>query len=318
MNRMIILIGWFILLIATSVYAQEIPAKTETKYLIAYNVFVPDSTEKNYEVYVINPEGGHPKNITNHPDVAWTYLAIKDKILFISDRDTCYRCFYLYQMNHDGSEVQRITDFKLRDSWMGVRNNGQELIVNPAEDSVFYIIGRKGSLLRKVPVGLAYFNDPCFSPDGSSIVFRGAKQKFKKDNGFIDELYIMNSDGSGLQKLTTYPVGDTTAKWFNYHTGPPRFHPSGEFISYQSKQGGKSSLFAITPDGKKQWKLTNIPDNEGWHEWSPDGNWLAIETYDLEQKQFHITLMNWKTKETKQLTGNSYRFQQAPVFVEKK
>lgn len=284
-------------------------------YLIAYNVYIPDSTRNNYEVFVTNPDGTGVQNLTRHRDVAWTYLAVDDKILFISDRDTCYRCFFLYEMNADGSGLKKVTDFLLKDSWMAARNEGAELIVTPVRDSAFYIIDRLGKILHRVPVNKPYFNDPAFSPDGRQIVFRAGEKPFKKDVGFIDELYLMNWDGSGMRKLTTYPAADTTARWFNYHAGPPRWHPTENFISYQSKQQGKSSLYAVSPDGQKHWKLTSLPEQEGWHDWSPDGKWLAIETYDTAQTQFHITLVDWQRKSSRVVTGTQYKFQQAPVFV---
>ncbi len=69
---------------------------------------------------------------------------------------------------------------------------------------------------------------------------------------------------------------------------------------------------------KKQWKLTNNPMVEGWHNWSPDGNQLAFDSSDPEQSQFHIFLMDWKTKKTVQLTDTTFHYQFAPVFVKKR
>jgi TolB protein len=63
--------------------------------------------------------------------------------------------------------------------------------------------------------------------------------------------------------------------------------------------------------------LTDSQTAEGWHDWSPDGKWLAYDASDIEGKQFQIMLMNWQTKELKQLTDSSYKSQFAPVFVEK-
>ncbi|MDH3712170.1 MAG: hypothetical protein OER04_19945, partial [Cyclobacteriaceae bacterium] len=116
-------------------------------------------------------------------------------------------------------------------------------------------------------------------------------------------------------QLTAYPQSDTTAPWYAYKAGAPRWHPTEYFISYQSLQNGKYSLYAVTPDGDKQWKLTENQMQEGWHNWSPDGHWLAIELFDSAQSQFHIGLMNWETKKMEILTDSSYQYQQAPVFV---
>lgn len=75
-------------------------------------------------------------------------------------------------------------------------------------------------------------------------------------------------------------------------------------------------MYAITPGGDQR-KLTDNPQNEGWHDWSPDGNWLAIEFFDDQQSQFHIGLMDMNSKSVQILTDTTYKYQQAPVFVYK-
>ncbi|NNC84221.1 MAG: hypothetical protein HKN79_11650 [Flavobacteriales bacterium] len=304
---------------------------TESRdYLIAYNVLVPDSAnESNYEVFLTDMEGSYHRNLTNHPDVAWTYEAYDDRILFNSDRDTCYRCYFLYEMDVQGKILQKVSDIQLQDSWMGVRKEGQELLVNPKHDSVFYLIDREGNLLERLDPGMKYINDPAFSPDGLQIVFRGSlrSKKEKRDRymnvphserlekEFIDELYIMSSDGSDVRQLTHYPIGDTTALWYNYHAGPPRWHPKEGYISYQSKQDGKSSLFGVQPDGSSMGRLTDLEGQEGWHDWSPDGRYLVIEVWDLDYERSDIILYDMQRKDHKVLTGDAYDLQQAPVFV---
>lgn len=283
---------------------------------IAYNVLV-DEEKDDYDVFTVELDGSRATNITKDGDVAWCYLTGSNTIYFISDRDTCSRCFYLYAMDPDGSHIRKITTFRLRDSWMSSRNGDTELVVNPhpSVDSVFYIIDTAGTVLRKVDHGLAYGNDPCFSPDGSRIVFRGAEKRSKREKGFVDELYMIHVDGSGLKQLTQYPASDTSAPWYAYKAGPPRWNAAEDFITYQSLQNGKYSLYAITPDGLQQWKLTNIQYNEGWHDWSPDGKLLSIELFDDQQTWFRIGLMNWDTRELKMITDTLYAYQQAPSFV---
>lgn len=314
-NSCLILLG-YIMFSCSSKKPEDKSIRLED-YAIAYNVLA-DRESGNYEVFTMNTDGTEKKNITNLSGVEWTYYSFQDKLYFISDKNTCQRCgYFLYETNFRGENPRKIPGIVLADSWMSSRNNGNELIIRPHPriDSVFYIINLNGEILEKINPGKVYFNDPMFSPDGEKIVFRGADKKFKRDNGYIDELYLINTDGTGLIQLTHYPETDTTAQWYNYHAGPPKWHPTENFISYMSIQEGKSSLFAVTPDGSKQWKLTGLKQNEGWHDWSPDGKWLVIEVFNEEENQFDVALMNWKTKELSILTDTTYHYQQAPNFV---
>ena len=293
--------------------------KVEPEYDIAYNVLF-DSENDNYEVFTMNLDGSDKRNITNLSGVEWTYYSYKDRLYFISDRDTCQRCaYFLYETDFKGTNPRKVSDIQLADSWMSSRNNGTEFIVKPNRrvDSVFYIIDLKGNLLQKLETGLPKSDDPLFVNNGKQVVFCGANKNSKREKGYKEELYLINIDGSGLKQLTHYPVSDTTAPWWAYKAGPPKLHPIENFISYQSYQSGKYSLYAVTLDGSRQWKLTENPEDEGWHDWSPDGKWLAIELFDNAQTQFHIGLMNWESKQMKIITDTTFKYQQAPNFVVK-
>ena len=288
-----------------------------TQYKIAYNVLL-DSEADNYDVFVMDLNGENPRNITQLSGVEWTYYAEGEKVYFISDKDTLHRHYFLYRMLPDGSGKTRISDIRLADSWHSSRYGGRELIVKPhsSVDTAFIIMDTMGKVIKKIRPPFPYFGDPLFSPDGSQIVFRAALAPFKRNQMFRDELYVMNDDGDSIRQLTYYPQSDTTARWHNYKAGPPRWNTRENFISYHSFQGGKYSLFAVSPDGKRQWKLTDLEQGEGWHDWSPDGKYLAVEIFDEAQTQFHIGLMNWETRKFSVLTDTLYRYQQAPVFVE--
>lgn len=285
-------------------------------YAIVYNVLVDETTE-NYEVFQMNFNGSDKKNITNLPGVEWTYYSYKDRLLFISDKDTCHRCFRLYEANYKGENIKRISNVLLADSWMSSRKDGSELIVTPDRktDSGFYIISSKGKLIQRLETGLPYSSDPLFVNEGKQIVFRGGLTKSKLIEGFNEELYIIDENGENIRQLTHYPENDTTAGKFGYKAGTPKLHPIENFISYQSKQNGKYSLYAVSLDGQKQWKLTENLENEGWHDWSPDGKWLVIELFDHDQTQFHIGLMNWESKEMDILTDSTHQYQQSPNFI---
>jgi TolB protein len=294
-------------------------AETGKNYRIAFNVW-EDKESDNYEVYTMNMDGSDQVNVTNLAGVEWTYRSLGNELLYISDKDTCHRCYFLYSTNATGNEHNRIGGYQLRDSWMDGRNNGQEIIVNPKieNDSAFYIIDRKGQLIQKVYAGMSYYSDPAFSPSGEEIVFRGSKKRFKKDIGYQDELYIVGVDGANLRQLTYYPKEDTTANWWNYHAGPPFWEPNSNLITFHSVQGGGSYLFQIHPDGSGLKKIPTGDLKVGWHSWSSDGKWIVFdaETSTGEgEETFNIYLLEYETGQIKQLTFKS-RFEQSPVFVE--
>lgn len=316
------------ILIATSglfsLFAQE---QTSNNYQIAYNVAVKDSAgNSNYEVFAMHLDGSHKRNITNHPDVAWSYDAYKDRLFFISDRDTCYRCFFLYEMDIDGNHVRKISELQLEDSWMSSRNDGEEMIVSGrigkmVRYQLFIINTLTGHYTQLTTDTAARYLDPCFSPDGTRIAF--SYKANKRDRETPEEIYVMpclpagrDASGSDMRRLSHYPEDNISQNQPGYRAGATKWHPTENFISYISMQDGRHGIYAVTPDGSSQWKLTDHDFATGWHDWSPDGKWLVFAHSNDDQTQFHFSLMDWATKESIQLSDNTYQFQHAPVFVQ--
>lgn len=301
----------FLLLLVSLSFGQSSIPKGLRDYKIAYNVLF-DQKADNYEIFVMNPDGTGKKNISNHKGVDWAYTSFGNKIYFVSDRDTSHRKYFLYEMDADGNNVRRISNFLVSDSWQGVRKNGTEFVVSSNKDhrrNELYLIDNNGNELRRLTIDTLNDNDPVFSPDGKQIVFRSRR------GTKYDELWMMNSDGTDLHRLTHYPEEDTTAFIHSYHAGPPFWEPNGNFISYISNQRSRSSIFLVNPDGTNVRRLTNdTAMNEGWHSWSPDGNYLVAECSDKENKKFSIYLMDKRGTVLKQLT-NEFKYEQAPVFV---
>lgn len=310
---------FLILLISSGGYTQPDIATQKAVLSIAYNVYLPDSIKGNWEIMKMNIDGSEKKNITNHHDVAWTYTAYKNRLFFISDRDTCYRCFFLYESDANGRHIKKVSNLQLEDSWMSTRKDGKEMIVSGRAGKeirfqLFIINTINGEYRQLTNDTAALYRDPCFSPDGKKIVL--SYQKNKRDKSTHEELYLMNEDGSELIQITNYPEDNPSAKEYGYKAGAARWHPTENFISYVSRQDGRHSIFAVTPDGSKNWKLIDNPESEGWHDWNSDGNWLVFNNSDNNEQQFHITLMNWRTKEKIQLTDTTLKSQLSPVFVD--
>ncbi len=196
------------------------------QYKIAYNV-LQDQKADDYEVYLMNTDGSEQRNVTNHKDVAWTYYSLPGKLLFISDRGACRRCYFLYESDINGGNVRKVSNLQLEDSWMGSRNNGQELIVAGRIDTrvryqLFIIDVATGHYRQITNEPVAAFRDPTFSPDGKQIVY--VYKKNRTDRSEIEEMYIMNSDCTNRRKLTTYPANDPLGKEPSYKVGPPHWN----------------------------------------------------------------------------------------------
>ena len=298
--------------------ATAIGVGQSANYKLAFNV-LQDQKADDYEVYTINTDGTRMANATNHKDVAWTYYSIPGKLLYNSDRGACRRCYFLYESALDGSNPKKVMNLQLEDSWMGSRKNGKELVVSGRVDTriryqLFIVDRETGKYKQLTNEPAAAFRDPRFSPDGKKIIY--VYKKNRTDRAEIEELYIMNADGTIPKKLTTYPASDPLAKDPGYKVGPPHWNSKQKFITYQSNQAGKQSIYAVTQDGKKQRKLTDLKIDEGWHDWSPDGEWLAFDSRDEATGRYDVMLWNYRTKELKKVTGSSgFKYHQGPVWL---
>jgi serine/threonine protein kinase len=88
---------------------------------------------------------------------------------------------------------------------------------------------------------------PAPSPDGQKIAFMS-----RRDENW--DIYLVNADGSSLQRLTDDPAED----------GLPTWSPDGKVLAFVSNRGGSWAVWAMTPAGRDQRQLFQM-------EGSPDG-----------------------------------------------
>jgi TolB protein len=148
---------------------------------------------------------------------------------------------------------------------------------------------------------------PVWSHRGERIAFAqgGFFQMIPANPRAGADLFVMNSDGSGLRQLTTagnlaFPGWSTDDKRIVYRSfepaglyivdvesklstlllaGPhnfPSWSPKGDLIAFISKRDADFEVYTIRPDGSGLRRLTSSPGVDGHLAWSPDGEWIAF------------------------------------------
>ncbi len=103
---------------------------------------------------------------------------------------------------------------------------------------------------------------PAVSPDGAKVAMILSK------DGWTD-LYVCNSDGSGLRRLTKSPQDESSPCW----------SPDGKWICYASKDRERRSLSKISPEGGAPQRIATVGAGTPTEpDWSPDGQWIIFTT----------------------------------------
>ena len=94
---------------------------------------------------------------------------------------------------------------------------------------------------------------PAFSPDGSKIAFLSVV-----DGHY--EIFVMNSVGSELKRLTNDTVSNSSPSW----------SPDGEKIIYQrGMEYDDMEIYIMNADGSNKKRLTHNANYDGLSDWSP-------------------------------------------------
>lgn len=115
---------------------------------------------------------------------------------------------------------------------------------------------------------LQYANDIQISPDGKQIVYRKMGYDIMSDKN-VGNLWILNTDGSGHQKLTLKDADETS----------PRWSPSGDRIAFVSQGNKGSEIFIYWTQTAKMARMTQLPQNPSSLTWSPNGLQLAFSMF---------------------------------------
>ncbi len=208
-----------------------------------------------------------------------------------------------------------------------------------------YSAKEDGSEVTRLTQSVGYDAEASFSPDGKLIVFtstRGAypleklsteeKARFEKDPAYFADLYVMESDGTNVRRVTNTPGYDggpffspdgKRILWRRFDSGgmnadvfsaridgsdvrkitdfqsmswAPYFHPSGEYLIFTSNKFGFENfeLFIVDSEGKKEpVRITTTDGFDGLPVFSPDGSRLCWTSNRGSEKRSQLFLAEW-------------------------
>lgn len=171
------------------------------------------SSDRNGEsqIFRMMHDGTNVTELTTigmHSDVVPSVSPVADLVAFTS-RSTLFPNWQIFVIPLTGGEANRVSpDGGCRSKWSP--DGSQMVYVSTGfisrSDIWIFPVGKKE--LKRVTQTPEFDYDPVFSPDGKQICFaRGRDEKSGWD------LYIINTDGTGLTALTREGAGDRFPSW---------------------------------------------------------------------------------------------------------
>ena len=115
---------------------------------------------------------------------------------------------------------------------------------------------------------LQYANEIQLSPDGKKIVYQKMGFDIMEDKS-IGTLWIMNTDGSDDQKLTSRDQNESS----------PRWSPNGDQIAFVSAGENGAEIFLYWVNTGNFARITQLPKSPSSLTWSNDGQQLAFSMF---------------------------------------
>src|SRR5881396_1206025 len=248
-----------------------------------------DTVPNEFDVYVMNSDGTHVVNLTQHVAINYEPAWSSDgsKIIFSSaGRDTTGR-WHLYVMNVDGSQLSRLTFTSRSEMQPAWSPDGGKIALISNND--LYVMNADVSAITPLVAGSGIEADPSWSPDGR-IVFFSTRAASSRISG---HLFVISADGTGLTSL-----GDSTTE-----DGSPAWSPDGTKIAFSSRrETTHSQVWIMNPDGSAPLRLTNDSTGAGGPSWSHDGTKIVftsnrdgnVEIYEMNADGSNQTRLTYR------------------------
>jgi Tol biopolymer transport system component len=236
------------------------------------------------DIYAVNANGSGLKRLTTSKDLEFdpTWSPDGRAIAYRHQRDF-ETPIDIFVMDADGSHQRNLTGSDELAGWgPDWSSDGQWIAWNTATVTTSYfdlgVIHPEGTGRRVINPGV-YVEYPAWSPDGRRIAFMSPG--VSTTSGSAYDIYVMNADGTDVQRLTTFPGPD----------GWPAWSPDGRQIVFSSQRddcvfsdaedclttgdiGPWQTLYVMNADGTDQHRLTRTFGQ--FAVWSADGQYIPF------------------------------------------
>ena len=212
----------------------------------------------NYEIYVMDADGGNQLNLTNDPhnDKSPSWSPDGKRIVFSSDRDNDRgHNIEIYVMDADGENQERLTNNLTEDQYPSWSPDGKRIAFSARRDGHFenefgityeiYVMDADGGNEQRLTENRNNEWNSSWSPDGQRIAF----ESDRKGDVVNWDIYVMDADGGNEQRLTENRVYDSSPSW----------SPDAKRIAFFSFRNGNTEIYVMDADGDNPQNLTNNP-----------------------------------------------------------
>jgi serine/threonine protein kinase/sugar lactone lactonase YvrE len=174
----------------------------------------------------------------------------------------------IFEISYPGGESRRLTQNLTDYSDVTITADGKTLVARESDFSAGVWVSPNAEISRakQITTGKAdYARGIAWTPDKRIVYIANTTG--------IEEVWIMNADGSNQKQLTN----DARIKY------TPVVSPDNRYIVYATPQGGED-LWRINIDGSSPTLLTGKPADEGNPDISPDGKWIVYTAWTFGKR----------------------------------